>query len=344
MRLPRINHLVSAAAAVAATGLLLLGCVKREETITIEPDGSVFMQVRYEADSDEEIHLGDAPPAITGGWLVSESVTHDQDGDDVYVLEAQAGFSPKDDLPSSFEAPRAVNRGTSLNFPTTVTIEERSDGTYYHFHRHYTARPWAHLDASRELLKEQAGGFEGLDFATMTDGQREGLISVLARSEALKYQVFARAAFRDALPDGPQDAWLKAATAITATTEALDYSAILSVMVDENGEIDEEALEREGKAFEESIIQAMRQALLDHGEVSSSSVNEFIYRFNWHKRYHEITEDLADEGIALTVVMPGEIVAHNAKSVAGNKAMFEIAGEDMRDKEIELMVTSRLNH
>ena len=50
----------------------LLGCVKREETISITPDGGVTIRVEHNADSLAELHEGDAVPSEEAGWKVKE--------------------------------------------------------------------------------------------------------------------------------------------------------------------------------------------------------------------------------------------------------------------------------
>ena len=81
---------------------------------------------------------------------------------------------------------------------------------------------------------------------------------------------------------------------------------------------------------------------LRHVGVDVGDVNAFVRRFRWHKKYYEITEDLADDGFEIAVTMPGAIVGHNGARIEEGAIIWEFTGEMLRDREIELMVTSHV--
>ena len=134
----------------------LTGCVKRKETIKVADDGGVTARIEFEADALAELTEGDALPSPQAGWSVDRKTQVDDDGDETHIFLAEKAFPPGTELPACYADPDDPDAGLYLRFPTTLTIEERSDGTYYHFHRSYPVRRnWAHLEAiSVELLEE----------------------------------------------------------------------------------------------------------------------------------------------------------------------------------------------
>lgn len=321
----------------------LTGCIEREEQIAIELDGSVRMKLDFQTNSFDELYLGDAVPTMEGGWVIAESVEENQEGEETYKLRAEAIFGAKQDLPSSFASPRDPDLDTYLQFPTDITIEQRRGGTYYHFHRRYPARAWAFHEAARQSFQEELAKLEGKSFEVMNMQERTQIVWMLARLETAKYEALARWAFKDAMPNAPQDAWLHARTALRQVYDNLDPARIVELLSGEDGKINEKAIEEEAKAFEDAAIEAMQNALRERGRIGAEKINAFVRRFRWHKKYYEITEDLADDGFTIAVTMPGAIVGHNGLRIEDGAVVWEFTGEMLRDQEIELMVTSRVN-
>ena len=336
-------HLSRCALLMALAIPLLTGCIERSEEIAIELDGSVRMKLDFQTNSFDELYLGDAVPTMDGGWVVTESVEEDQKGEETYKLRVEAIFGAKQDLPSNFASPRDPDVDTYLQFPTEVTIEQRRGATYYHFYRRYPARAWAFHEAARQAFQEELAKLEGKSFEDMTTQERTQIVWMLARLETAKYEALARWAFKDAMPAAPQDAWLHARTALRQVYDNLDPARIVELLSGEDGKINEEAVEEEAKAFEDNAIEAMQSALREKGGIEAGKINAFIRRFRWHKKYYESTEDLADDGFTIAVTMPGAIVGHNGLRIEEGAVVWEFTGEMLRDQEIELMVTSRVN-
>ena len=61
------------------------------------------------------------------------------------------------------------------------------------------------------------------------------------------------------------------------------------------------------------------------------------------ERGRRAREDLADDAFKIAVTMPGAIVGHNGDRIEKGAVVWEFTGEMLRDREIELMVTSRVN-
>ena len=328
---------------VATTAsLLLAGCIERKETITIESDGSVRMQLAFEAESSAELYTGDAIPRLEDGWLVAESVEVDDEGKETYTLQAEAVFAPGGELPANYGSPRDPDLETYLQFPTELTIEQRRDGTYYHFYRRYEPRAWGFLEEARKLLQEELEGMGDTDFEEMSTPEQARVIELIATFETLKNRAFARRAFKDALPDAPQDAWLAVNAALEETVHGLDFERLLALITEEDEEERDALLEAEAEAFEKAAIKAMQNALRAHPKVSTSAVNTFAGRYNWQKTYYELTEELADDAFRITVAMPGHLVGHNGSAVDGSTAKWELTGEMLRDAEFEIIITSRV--
>lgn len=325
-----------------AAAFLAAGCVKRTETIRIEPDGTVRMRVVHESESFDEVYLGDPVPVIERGWMVQQIEELKEDGTTVYRLEAETVFGPAMSLPSDYAHPKDPRPGTALQFPTSVTFEERDDGTYVHFYRRYDARPWAFLERPRQMLQKQLQALAGRDFSDMTDPERRALVSALARYEAQKHIAFARAAYRDTLDRFPQDAWLKVQAALLDVARNMNLDYVLTALTLDDPVKRDEMLEDERAAAEKAAREAMRHALRREAGLPLPAINSFFDAWAWQRGYFEITEDLGDDRFVITVVMPGRITGHNGQLTGGQRVRWEFGGEVLRDNELELMATARL--
>ena len=323
--------------------VLVAGCIERTETITVEADGTVIIELEFETDSEGEMYDGDAVPTLVGGWLVEERVELDEDDDPSYILIAEAVFPPEAALPGSFAAPRDVDGDLALQFPTSVTIEERPDGVYYHFHRKYPARAWAQIEALRQLLvdeKLKAVREKSQDEYTLDD--RVLMLQAFADFEAAKMLTFAREAFLEVSPDAPQDGWLAVDAAMQAFKSQLDFRRIARLMEIEDERERDEALEGEAEDWEAKAQRRLKDALREFCHYGGRQMSDFLRRFERKRRFHEITADLGDDAFEITVNMPGELVGSNADDAARGRATWKFSGERFRDRDVELMASSRL--
>ena len=122
---------------------------------------------------------------------------------------------------------RRIARGST---PTELTIEERRDGTYYHFKRSYLARPWAYVAQPREMVEEEIKGMDEREIDELSPGERRKIITTFAKIEVIKLEAFARAAFEDVAPHAPQDIWLDLHAALLSLVELLDYDRLIELM------------------------------------------------------------------------------------------------------------------
>ena len=337
--LPRIG--LAAVLAICVTG-----CLKRKEQITVHPDGRVSMHLEYEAESLGELEQGDAMPSEQAGWTVEHLIEVKDDGKEEHTLIADREFPPGAPLPQNFAAPQDPDTELYLQFPTELTQERRPDGTYFHFRRVFTPRPWAQIDALhqeiREHYKNELETVEEKKPEKMTHEDRVLLVKVAVAREEIKMQAFARWAWQDVAPNAPQDTWLAIHEALELHAQSIDADRMAGLIAAAQHEENNEALEAEASAFELDGRIRMIDAWTDRTGATPRDIDAFTARVDWYKKQYEITEDLGDESYEITVIMPGEIVAANADRVDGNEAYWEFDADLFRDRDVEIMVTSRI--
>ncbi|MFH0983585.1 MAG: hypothetical protein V2A79_18880 [Planctomycetota bacterium] len=333
--------------ALLAAGLL--GCMKRKETITVARDGGVTMRVECETDAGDEFTNGDAMPSEEDGWTVKQwTVTERNDATgeikEHYQLAAEKTFPPRARLADRFAPAKDNHAELYLQFPTTLKMEERPDGTYHHFRRVYPVRrEWGRLEAVRkEIFKPVDERVHDKKVEEMTQEDRLLVLKALVRYEAAKMTTFARSAFLEVSPDAPQDGWLKVYAALQTVERESDYDRLASLLASPEEEDRTQALEAEAAAFESRTMGRMSAALADACGYSERQVARFTERYHYHKQYQEISEDLGDESFEITVEMPGEIVGTNADEVEGNQARWKFDAQVLRDRDFDSMVTSRV--
>ena len=168
--------------------LCLTGCLDRKERLVVRPDGSVKIAVNHSSESWDDMYLGDAWPRLEGGWFVVNSSEVDDEGKETFHLKAEATFPPGAELPSDYEILQDFFPATSTVFPTELTIEDRRDGTYYHFKRTYIARPWSYLAQPREMVEEEIKGMDDRELDELSSTERRQLIKTFAKIEIVKLE------------------------------------------------------------------------------------------------------------------------------------------------------------
>jgi len=328
----------------------LAGCMKRKETIKITRDGRVGFQLEYEGGLGD-VTSGDAMPSEASGWevVIEESVTGTENGEPTkeMTISGEASFAPGEPLPSTYADPGDPHFDAYLQFPTTLTIEQRPDGTYYHFYRVYDGRPWAQIEAWRERIKRfsenQWKEIEEKDASELTHADLVLLIELFAATEYFKTESFCGWALQDMWAEQPPECWVQLVTELRAVAEELDFDHMAQLVAASDAEDKYGPLEAEAAAFEARLMETMRATLFEKCRFSSRDYARFMERFEWHRKRYDITDDVGDDAFEIHVEMPGEIVATNADSYDGNEASWEFDGEMLRDRTLELMVTSRLS-
>ncbi len=321
------------------------GCLERIESITIEPDGTVLIEAVFETDQPGELYEGDAIPSDAGGWLVDESQEIDDDGRTHYRLVAEGVFGPGVELPESYAVPGDPDAPLYLRFPTTVVIDYRPDAVYYHFHRRYPGRAWAHIEALRELLiDEKTRHLKDTDEKDLTREDRTLLVRSYTDFESAKLLTFARGAFLKTSPDLPQDSWLEVIAAFRELQGELDLDAIAEIMELEDDDEREEAIAKEVDSWREKSFTTLQSALRDFCGYDSRHMKTFLRLYEARLKDFDVTSGLGDDVFQITVEMPGEIVGSNSDSTSRDRATWKFSGRRFRDRDVELMVSSRLEY
>ena len=360
------NRLTTLATVVLLALSAGTSCVERTETITIARDGAVIIELEYEG-TEEELARGDAMPSAETGWNVARETK--KDGDDVeVVLKSKRRFEPGDPLPSTFAAADDPDADLYLEFPTTVRMERRRDGTYYYFHRVYTPRPWAYVRHWEDkFFDDNIKKLTDKPVEELTFGDRIQIVEAFAGFEAFKQIEFAKIALEESNPDLPVEQWLIARRALIGfyeeELEVYEQEGVYSGPIVDTIEFCERLPEDEkDKCFDEEarcILAAGYDALVrslrhDTG-LAKWQMATFEEAYTRAERHYKITEQLGGHVFGIDVVMPGTIIAHNAidgdvevdpaeegSNTSGVTFTFE--GNWFRDRPYEIVVVSRLEH
>ncbi|MHC4942195.1 MAG: hypothetical protein ACYTG7_04175 [Planctomycetota bacterium] len=326
---------------VAALLILLPACVEREELIQIHDDGAVTFALGFKADRSSELYPGRVP-ADEAAWRVMRSIELTPEGKEKHLAAFARSFAPAAPLPGTHASEGQPDKDLYLRFPTELLVEERPDGTYYHFKRTYLARPFAEVDSLESLVggKRLKRLSEG-DLKELSQRERVELIQGMARVEVRKKLVFARRAFLEVTPDAPQDNWLAFYEEAFQAMEGLDFDHIATLIRSESPEQEEE-LKAQAERFEKNMHDRLILVLRESCGYGEDQVLTFEERYRWHERFHEITENTGGEKFIIVVAMPGEIVGSNADKIKDGQAGWNFTGEAIRDRDHELLVTSRI--
>lgn len=299
---------------LAVAVLLSGGCLRRTEIIVVSPDGSAKLLAKFHGDRDDAEN-GDPMPSERGGWEVSDKVKKSKDGEEEFERRAVRTIKQGDPFPSTYASGSDEFREAALAFPTSVTIEHRRDGTYYHFKRVYRARKAARI----QHLKKQV--FENDEIEAITDkepgeltgNERKELAKAFIKLEAHKTRYFIDEAGEGLAGALPQDAWLPIRGKVQRLFDADDLlDQIVEVMKQEDA--DDEAAAVEKRLLAE-VVKVIESTLADK-MVPDAQVQQFTQAYKLAREKFEITEDLSDESWQVFVELPGTIVAHNCDDLA----------------------------
>lgn len=336
----RTRWVAGAAAAFAA--LVAGGCLERKETVVVGADGGVTIKIRYEG-KEEELNTLDALPKEENGWTVSRGEHKDKEDKETHFLTAEQSFKPGAALPRSYAAEDDRDRALYTDFPTTLRIERRADGTYYHFARVYSPRRWAYVQFwEAQALDDDVKKLAEKKADELTREERVRLMKAFGDFEAMRQVELAQAAAA-ALGDAlPQDRWLGARRAALDVYENLDYDALAAELETLDAEARDRRTEEEVTRLLERARGAMMEAL-NTGGCREDCAEMFARALKRATREYDITAQVGGHAFRIAVHMPGEIVAHNADKVDDDgEAIWEFTGEAFRDRSYELRVTSRV--
>jgi hypothetical protein len=323
--------------------VLIPGCLERKETICVDRNGSVQIRVELEGDPGDFV-TGDALPDKYSGWKTQDEVTTDEDGKEKQHRIDVRKFGAGQPLPDSFADPDGPQYGVALMFPTTLEIERRSDGTYYHFKRVYEARAEARYTVHRELFKQvfkELDELTGTDPAELTDEQRTRLVEILRLLEALKRAEYVMAGVEALGDEWPQDYGLRLRQALMDHFQQADTAELVELL----GQPDTPERNDAINAYGEELIAAARDVLreeLMELKVPRDEMELFFEAHDEEQARRAVTEDLDDETWEIRVEMPGEIVAHNATDAGATGVTWVFPAKVLHDRDHVLMVTSRV--
>jgi hypothetical protein len=325
--------------ALGLLSLLLVGCLERDEDIEVRPDGSTAIKVQVKADRHDELSPGQVPTQASG-WQVSTSQEKGSKGKvGRYVVTAVQEFAAGRPLPAVDGDPDDPNRDLYVHFPTTVTVDDRDDGTYYNFRRVYPARSFAQVNAFDDLPgRQQIEKIQKQPRDQITDDQWRQMVEWFAKVEACKLLELAHQAYLDVTPALPQDHWLRVYDQTMATIHELDMDTLVKLLRRD----DQQAIAEEAGRFETNLALRLDGALLDAAGYSRDQLAAFKQRLAELKKKQHITDNLQGQSFVITLHLPGEIVGSNATETDANKVTWRLTGKWMLDREMELLATSRV--
>ncbi len=287
------------------------GCIKRLEVITVFPDGSLDLRTSIEGDPDDFDSAATVPTAGSS-WAVEDETETDDKGKTTLTRTASLQVPSNAPVPGSFLPPGTEVGPDVLAFPTSLEIERRAEGTYYHFRRVYKARSWARIEYFRKRLLE-TDNIKKLSEkppADLTDDERKELVKALIAFEREKTSELLDEALERLDDAVPQDAWLATWAAVRKIYEAdalLDET--LAVLNDANVGERAAGLERD---LQDEVATIVRTTLADAG-VSSTTIDNVLESYWLSRDAFRLTEDLADEQWNIAVILPGRIIGSNTR-------------------------------
>lgn len=306
-----MNTLKCFALVPAVLLLIAGGCIKRSEKITIFEDGRVVLETEIKGDPDD-VYNGDAMPTADSGWQIDDHLETDSEGKKELTRQATREIAAGQALPSSYATAQSRLDTIALQFPTTVTIEHRADGTYYHFRRIYQRREFAMVQYLQDQAMEsdEAQAITQKEPEDVTDEERMTLARIFVDIAAKRTATYMEQVGLEMQSQIPQHALLEArrrALAVYTSDELMKQLAgLLREDATDGGLADK--LEQDLNA---RVRRAATESLRELG-VPSAAIDDFVERCTLANDAFEITEDLGDESWFVGVTMPGRIVAHNS--------------------------------
>lgn len=328
------------AAALVAALLCSTGCLERKERVTVKPDGAVDLISTFSGDAGEFTE-GDVLPAPGSVWEVVDEKSVNDHGDPQLSRTARLSLSPGHPLPDTYAA-TSSGAEVSLRFPTTLTIENRPDGTYYHFRRTYRHREDAAFTTVRRRLMmdtNNRGLLEDPESAT-TDEERTKIAESLRLVELDKQLAILDRAL-PALKSRSQDVGLRIRSHVIKASKSFDLApAVKLLAAPKSDERDREILAL-AEQYLSTLAGATAEAVRGLG-LTEQEVQTFTDALETEQRRRSITERLAAHVWEVRVNLPGEILASNADRSDDADLVWEFDSVSIMDTDKVLAATSRV--
>lgn len=320
------------------------GCLERKETIRVHRDGGVAMHVEISGDP-ADFSDSDALPERDSPWRAADRMEKDPENEkEKQIRVADREFAAGQELPDAYLEPRDEWHDVVLQFPTTVAIDKREDGVYYHFKRIYKARQEARYNAIREQnpeLFEEVKSFSGKAPEELSDDQRIKIVTALLVTEAAKQSEFMQAGIDAMKEKWPQHYGLLVRQELMDHYNRIKPAEVAGLLAQPQSAERDARINRLGERTlaegRESIHELLRKL-----DVPSREIDQFFDAANIEEQRRLVTEDIGDECWTVEVHMPGRIVASNATSADQSAAVWEFNGKCMNDRDHVLMVTSKV--
>ncbi len=344
-----INNRFSVCVAVACLVLpQTLGCLIRSEHIKIVPDGTVTVSLTYEG-SPEDFVTTDALPSAHSGWEVTIETEKKEGDDDKQMLSAERTFAPGAALHSNYAPTGDPDADLYLDFPTTVQVVEKADGTYYYFRRTYNPRRWGYVQYWNDAIFNddiKKLGDKPAEDLTLADKLR--IARAFAGVEAAKQIEFAKAALDECAPDLPPIQWLTARQALLDVYEKEDLDDFNNVFkrceqVPEDQA--SECFDHEAERILGAGYAALTQSLRENASFNPLKLAAFERAYERAKKCFEITDEVGGHNFWIAAELPGTIIAHNGEMKEENDprtVTWTFDGKAFRDRPHVLMAVSRV--
>lgn len=339
----RNSVLTTVMTATIAFGMFLLpGCLERKETITVHRDGRVEFLTEIEGDP-ADFEGGDALPNEEAGWSVEDGVKKENDKETKRRM-AKMTVAEGKPLPDAYVDSDNPLHEIALRFPTEVKIEKRSDGVYYHFRRVYKAREHARYAIYQKAIQEneQLKSLAGKDPSELTDDERRTLVGALRDAEAGKRAEFLMAGYEAMKERWPQHYYLVARETLLTSFAQADIESLVTLLSQPEGPGRDLEIGARSEAWlkeaDEAVVRALRELGAREPEIAA-----FYAAVQKEQDRRGVTEDIGDERWSVRVLLPGELIAHNAPKLDDGVPTWEFHAELLHDRDHVLMATSRVD-
>jgi hypothetical protein len=353
---------------VAALALLLGGCLKHRETITVGQDGSVEMSVLVEGDA-QDLGVGALVPrgpawtpqgkdaAAWASHAPSDPIWRGPDGGargDVQI-GARGTFPSVEDLPTSYADPGDPFPDGSLQVSTSLEVRTEGGRALYVFERTYHALPGAvflRWKVAEERVGKTLGRLERIWSEDLSVDEKKEVAAALADACLAVGDRLATDAFGAHYVQGDATlplaerarvlAELGAAVRAFATTDR--FVALLDAERAAAKQPKDGAPSPIGR-FDQDFRAVLRSTLrssLERTSLAAGEANGILRALEVGLVRSDRAQDLDDEDFEVDVALPGTVVAGNYASAEGGVARFRFRGEHLRDKDVVLRAVASL--
>ena len=316
------------------------GCVKRQETIRVEPDGTMHLLVEFDGDLDD-VRQGGAMLNDAGPWTVEDQVVTNEEGDQEMHRRASLVLPPGAEVPTDYAGDDEKLSEVALKFSTSLDIEQRPDGTYYHFRRVYQRRDWARIAYFRQkFVDDSLEKLEDRKIEDLNATEREQIARALVEFEMIKNVVLAEAAVASIKPAVRQIDWLAMHRAIQDVFRQLETDRVIELLQMEGDEAQDQ-IELEVEKINAGIEVGINRILTER-DPGGGLVQTFQAAVDHQRRLRAVTKDLQDEGFEVRLQLPGRIVGHNSLIGINDDGLveWEFDGDALNDRDQVLLATS----